>query len=62
MFRCRRCGCPIYGKGTEKCPNCDEFPLLEKNELTDISPRDWQKINRLDQVVISKKKEKEDKK
>lgn len=58
MFRCRRCGCPIYGKGAAKCPNCDESPLLKKDELTGISPRFWRKITRLDRIATSKKGDK----
>ncbi len=50
MFRCRRCGCKIYGKGADKCPSCDESPVLEADEMTSISPKDWHRMARLDRI------------
>ena len=63
MFRCRRCGCPIYGsKRVDKCPSCGENPILQKDEMTSISPKAWREMARLDRIEWKKSKKTEGKK
>lgn len=32
MLRCIHCGCFIPTAGTDKCPNCGEYPYSQKSE------------------------------
>lgn len=67
MLRCIHiyCGCFIPTAGTDKCPNCDEYPYYKKGEISfsDLSSEalakegrtkeekeGWGKIRRMDKI------------
>lgn len=58
MLRCIHCGCVIPTAGTDKCPNCGEYPYQDcrrntarkKIFRTKEEQAGWKKIKRLDNV------------